>query len=288
MGKCKVQIVIPVCNGASTLNKCLDSLKNQTFDNWQAILVDDASTDDSVDIIEKYIADDSRFVLIKQEKNMGVSHARNRALGQLDAEYVAFLDCDDWWEPDMLEVMYSNAEKCHCDVVQCRFVYDFKNGKQVLPAGAFKKQTYLSGKSLRKVYIRMMTGINMNHVCIKLIKTKLIGDLRFDVNMKTAEDLVFCINLFKNVQSYLFLPLPLYHYYRSGASITGKSLTGRQKLEANKRAAQVLLEALPVWGINKLHYRILTRLRAYIIIVSKIFRTAREKMVLSGGGKYDG
>ena len=280
-----IQIVVPVYNGAATLQRCLDSIRNQTFTAWQAILVDDASTDNSAEIISRYAQEDNRFVTVLQQQNGGISSTRNKALDMLDAEYVAFLDCDDWWEPGMLEVMYANAKDHDCDVVQCEFVYDFANGSQVLPAGAFKKETYLADKALRRVYRKMMTGINMNHVCIKLIRTALIGDLRFDVNMKTAEDLVFCINLFKNVKRYMFLPLPLYHYYRSGTSITGSSLSGRQKLEANHRAAEVLLEALPGWGIDNIFYRMLTRLRAYIIIVSKIFRTAREKLVLRYGGK---
>ncbi len=286
MKKYAVQIIIPVYNGEKTLKRCLDSLKSQTFTDWQAIIVDDASVDRSAEIIEVYAAEDDRFVLIKQDKNAGVSNARNRALASVfNSDYTAFLDCDDYWEIDMLEVMYTKATKNNCDVVQCRFIYDFENGHQVLPAGAFSKECLLTGKALEKVYRRMMTGINMNHVCMKLIRTQLIRNLEFDTNIKTAEDLVFCIELFKKVKSYIFVPIPMYHYSRSSSSITGSSLSAKQKLDANKYAAKVMKNALPVWGIDTFGYRILVNLRAYIIIVSKIFRTLREKIMGSGGIK---
>ncbi len=282
-----VQIIIPVYNGEKTLKRCLDSLKNQTFTDWQAIIVDDASLDSSTEIIERYAAQDNRFVLIKQDKNAGVSNARNKALASVsNSNYIAFLDCVVYWEIGMLVIMYTKATKNNCDVVQCRFIYDFENGHQVLPAGAFRKECLLTGKALRKIYRRMMTGINMNHVCMKLVRTQLIRDLEFDTNIKTAEDLVFCIELFKKVKRYIFVPIPMYHYSRSSSSITGSSLSVKQKLDANKYAAKVMKNALPVWGIDTLAYRILVNIRAYLIIVSKIFRTLREKIMERRGIKH--
>ncbi len=287
MKESAVQIVVPIYNGEKTLHRCLDSLKSQTFTDWQAILVDDASVDSSAEIAKSYAAEDDRFVLIMQEKNSGVSRARNKALTKIsDSEYTAFLDCDDYWEPDMLEVMYTKAKKNNCDVVQCRFIYDFENGQQVLPAGAFKKECLLTGKALRKVYRRMMTGINMNHVCMKLMRTELIQGMEFDTGIKTAEDLVFCIELFKKVKSYIFLPIPMYHYSRSSTSLTGNSLSVKQKLDANRYAAKVMKRALPVWEIDNIAYRMLVNMRAYLIMVSKVFRTLREKITVNGGVKH--
>ncbi len=287
MEECAVQIIIPVYNGEKTLKRCLDSVKKQTFTDWQAIIVDDASVDKSTEIIEGFAAEDDRFVLIKQDKNAGVSNARNKALTAVSgSKYIAFLDCDDYWESDMLEVMYAKATKNNCDVVQCRFIYDFENGHQVLPAGAFRKECLLTGKALRKVYRRMMTGINMNHVCMKLIRTELVHGMEFDTNLKTAEDLVFCIELFKKVKRYIFVPIPMYHYSRSSSSITGSSLSAKQKLDANKYAAKVMKNALSVWGIDTVGYRMLVNIRAYIIIVSKVFRILREKIMKGGGIRY--
>ncbi len=282
-----VQIIVPVYNGEKTLKRCLNSLRNQTFTDWQAIIVDDASIDGSIEIIESYAAQDDRFVLIKQDKNAGVSNARNKALTAVsDSDYVAFLDSDDYWECDMLEVMYTKAKENNCDIVQCRFVYDFENGRQVLPKGAFRKECFLTGKDFEKIYRRMMTGINMNHVCMKLIRTQLIRGLEFDTKLKTAEDLVFCIELFKKAKSYIYLPIPMYHYSRSSGSLTGSSISAKQKLDANKYAAKVMKNSLPEWAIDTRGYRMLVNLRAYLIIISKVFRSLREKFLVNGGIKH--
>lgn len=279
MNNPKIQIVVPVYNASKYLRECLDSIKDQTYANWEAILIDDASTDNSGEIIKEYTEKDKRFLYVPLEKNGGVSRARNHALSLLNSDYTAFLDSDDFWEKDMLSSMVKKATEKDFDVVQCRFIYDFSGGRRVLPKGAFKSDAELCGKDLRKVYIRMMTGINMNHVCMKLIRTSLIKDLRFDTSLRTAEDLKFCIDLFKSVRGYAFIDKPMYHYRRSDESLTGKGLSAKQKLYANRMVAVHMTQALKAWGIDNVFYRIMCMVRPYVIIVSKVFRMIREKLI---------
>ncbi len=279
MNNPKVQIIIPVYNAEKYLKKCLDSVKMQTFTDWQAIIIDDASSDGSADIIKEYCSADERFVHIKLEVNGGVAVARNVALSRLSSKYAAFLDADDYWEHDMLALMAEKAEKNASDVVQCRFIYDFPNGKQFLPKGAFSKDVSLCDKSLKQVYIKMMTGINMNHVCMKLIRTQLLDGLKFDTQLKTAEDLNFCIKLFKKVKRYDFVNKTLYHYCRNETSLTGKSLSALEKFKANNRVSADLAEALPDWGMDNIFYKGLSYMRPYIITVSKIWRIILEKIL---------
>ena len=85
----------------------------------------------------------------------------------------------------------------------------------------------------------MSTGINMNHVCMKLIRTELIKDIRFDPTLKTAEDLKFCVELFCKVESYYFINRAFYHYCRNEESLTGRGLGGREKLKANRRVSSI-------------------------------------------------
>lgn len=273
-----VQIIIPVYNAENYLRTCLESVKAQTFTNWQAIIVDDASSDKSADIIQEYSSADERFVYIKQNWNKGAAAARNAALSQLSSQYTAFLDADDYWERDMLARLVEKAEKNASEVVQCRFIYDFQGGKQVLPRGAFSKDVSLCGTSLKQVYFKMMTGINMNHVCMKLIRTQLIQGIQFDTNLKTAEDLQFCIKLFQRVTKYDFVNEALYHYNRHQTSLTGNGLSWKEKFEANKRISQDLIEALPIWGIDTIFYRALSSMRPYIIAISKVWRILCEKI----------
>ena len=112
----------------------------------------------------------------------------NFALEILSEKYTAFLDSDDFWEKDMLEVMVEKAESENVDVVQSRYFYDYAGGRQVLPKGVFKEDTAIDKNHINKIYYKMATGINMNHVCMKLIRTELIKDIRFDPTLKKAED----------------------------------------------------------------------------------------------------
>lgn len=111
MDEYKIDIIIPVYNNQDVVERCLKSLIAQTFSSWRALIVDDASTDGSAAIVKKYAAKDSRFIYLRNEKNLGVARTRNRALSMLRSEYAAFLDADDVWEKEMLAALYGCVEK---------------------------------------------------------------------------------------------------------------------------------------------------------------------------------
>lgn len=273
-----IQVIIPVYNSAKYIKRCLDSLINQTYPYWQALIVNDASSDNSADIVKEYENKDERIKFYSFTENQGVSNIRNFAIGKLTEKYVAFLDSDDYWDDTMLETMINKAEQDNVDVVQCRFIYDYPGNIQKLPAGAFGKDSYIDKKNIKKIYYKMATGINMNHVCMKLIRTEILGDIVFDTKLKTAEDLKFCIQMFLNVNTYCFINKPLYHYCRNEQSITGKGLSGKEKFRFNKMIVPDMLSAIAELGIDTPLLRFLCWFRPYIIIISKIFRIAKEKI----------
>ena len=96
-----VSIITPSFNSSRFVEECIDSVLSQTYDYWELLIVDDCSSDNSCDLIEKY--NDSRIVLIELEKNVGASEARNIALRKAKGKYIAFLDSDDMWMPTKLE-----------------------------------------------------------------------------------------------------------------------------------------------------------------------------------------
>lgn len=108
----KVSIIVPLYNKAPYVTKALESIASQTYQDWECIIVNDGSTDDSLLKIEDFRLKnvDSRFVVINQE-NAGVSVARNRGIEESNGEYVCFLDADDWWAPTFLEEMVKFAEE---------------------------------------------------------------------------------------------------------------------------------------------------------------------------------
>ena len=103
------------------LHRCLDSVKNQTFQEWQAICVDDGSPDNSGKIAEEYASHDKRFVVVHKE-NGGLSDARNAGMPFADGEYIMYLDSDDFIHPQTMEIAYNIAQKNNSDIVS--FTYD--------------------------------------------------------------------------------------------------------------------------------------------------------------------
>lgn len=111
-----ISIIVPVYKAEEYLKRCLDSIKNQTFKNWECILIDDGSPDNSGQICDEYAQKDERFRVIHQE-NKGVSAARNAGLEEAKGEWIGFVDSDDWLEEDIFSYLYDCAVKSEAEVV---------------------------------------------------------------------------------------------------------------------------------------------------------------------------
>jgi len=106
-----VSIIIPAYNSSKFINKALDSIKNQTYTNWEAIVVDDCSSDNTQEIINNFVLKDNRFIYIRLNKRSGAAIARNNAIKISNGSYIAFLDSDDIWTIDKLFLQVSYMEK---------------------------------------------------------------------------------------------------------------------------------------------------------------------------------
>ena len=121
MASPKISIIIPMWGVEKYLRRCLDSVQNQTFQDWQAICVDDESPDKSGEIAEEYAKKDKRFIVI-HKKNGGLSDARNAGMPYAKGKYIMYLDSDDFIHPQTMEIAYNAIEKNKSDVVS--FQYD--------------------------------------------------------------------------------------------------------------------------------------------------------------------
>ncbi|MBQ7409288.1 MAG: glycosyltransferase [Alphaproteobacteria bacterium] len=121
MTKPEISIIIPMWGVEKYLRRCLDSVKNQTFQNWQAICVDDGSPDKSGEIAESYAKKDKRFVVVHKE-NGGLSDARNYGMPYAKGKYIMYLDSDDFIHPQTMEIAYKIAIENKSDIVS--FQYD--------------------------------------------------------------------------------------------------------------------------------------------------------------------
>ncbi|MBO5696399.1 MAG: glycosyltransferase family 2 protein, partial [Alphaproteobacteria bacterium] len=101
----KISVIIPIYNVEKYLRRCLDSVLNQTFTDWQAICVNDGSPDNCADILDEYAKKDSRFIVVNK-KNGGLSDARNVGMEHATGDYILYLDSDDFIHPQTMEIAY--------------------------------------------------------------------------------------------------------------------------------------------------------------------------------------
>lgn len=199
-----ISIIVPVYKVEKYLHRCLDSIENQTFKDWECILVDDGSPDNCPEICDEYAERDSRFKVIHQE-NAGVSAARNKGLDVAKGEWVGFVDSDDWIEPNMYEFLYKNAIEKNVDVACCSAKF-YKNGKTENVPFKDKGDVFYKFRHYQTY---------MHSLCNKLMRRDLVGRIRLNTQMKTAEDLLFVFDVFteSNIRIF-FSAVPLYYYFQ--------------------------------------------------------------------------
>lgn len=227
----KISIIVPVYNAENGLNVCLDSLKGQTYKNFEVILINDGSTDKSGDICDIYTKKDDRFKVIHSE-NSGVSSARNKGLDAYTGDYIIFVDSDDEVKNNMLEEMLYYLEQSKADVIitGITFVKDGKKVKDILPPkhGKFDLDIW--------EYICKDNSGMFGYVSNKMYKSYIIKDnqIRFDEDKKIQEDLDFALSVYSNCSSFYMLDRSYYLYNQEEKNRIKEPLAYMQ-IEVKKR-----------------------------------------------------
>jgi len=197
----KVSIIVPVFNSAEYLEKCLDSILSQTLKEFEIILIDDGSTDTSLEIIKNYAKkyDNIRY---KTKTNEGQAIARNLGIEMATGKFICFVDSDDYIENTMLQKLYESAIKNNSDIVICDYIEEYEK-KQIE-----KKSLFVDAESLDKSYILSVAG-----PCSKIIKTDIFkqNNLKFLEN-NIYEDLAIIPTLALYTQNISYCKEILYHY----------------------------------------------------------------------------
>lgn len=204
-----VSIIIPLYNASAFLERCLLSVGTQTFKDWECILVDDGSTDESLSICERWTKRDSRFVVMSQS-NRGVSVARNKALGVARGEWVAFIDADDWIDKDYLTKMTDNSE--NADLVVSGQLREFDEKKVVYKPEKTEVWTLDSQHAIEFNKLNESFLLYAPHE--KLYKMDVIkrNGLMFEVGCSYGEDLQFVYSYLNHVKVISAVAEALYHY----------------------------------------------------------------------------
>ncbi|MBQ3583099.1 MAG: glycosyltransferase [Lachnospiraceae bacterium] len=142
-----VSIIMPSYNSEKWIKESIESVQAQTYDNWELIISDDASTDKTVEIVEKEAETDSRIRVLKSDNNQGAAKARNRALKRAKGRYIAYLDSDDLWVPEKLERQLKYMKKKN--YAMCYTSYDIINGD-----GEFRKTIHIPASITYDGYLK--------------------------------------------------------------------------------------------------------------------------------------
>lgn len=214
MSNPEISVIVPVYNVEKYLQRCVDSILEQTFENIEILLVDDGSTDGSGAICDQYALKDSRIHVI-HKKNGGLSDARNAGMDVSVGNYLSFVDSDDFIAPNMLQTLHDLAVKQQADISICGMCECFENSvpeqnPQIIC------QTYTGIEALRQAFIGNYFGMS---ICTKMVRRDLCKDHRF-IKGKTSEDVFFTPQLLLRAQRVAFTSEPLYNYWHRGGSIT--------------------------------------------------------------------
>lgn len=209
----KISIIMPVYNKEKYLDESIESILNQTYENFELIIINDGSTDNSSSICHKFQQEDNRIKVIDIENN-GVSNARNIGLKNANGEYIQFIDGDDYIDKYMLEDLVELSKKYNTDIIITAIKkIDLKSNKSkeiLLPFSGLKSIDNIMNNFAK---IQKETGI---YGCVsnKFIKKSIIDEhnLKFDERLWLAEDLDFYLELYKYVTSVYFCN-KVYYYY---------------------------------------------------------------------------
>lgn len=208
----RLSIIVPVYQAKEYLEKCINSILEQSFVDFELILVDDGSDDGCERICNDYAKKDERVKIIRQE-NQGVSSARNTGLDYATGKYIAFVDADDWVEKDLFEESINAIEKSKADILYHGFVKDICSDTEKEPVmkGMPEIEGVLSKRTMKEYILKQNGEINVN-VFSYIFRKKVLDDIKFNTNMSYAEDTVFVMQTLAKVRSYCLLKNCGYHY----------------------------------------------------------------------------
>lgn len=216
-------IIIPVYNVYDYLDRCFNSIVNQTYSNLQIILVDDGSPDDCAIKCDEWAKKDARITVI-HKLNGGLSDARNYGMRIICGDYVSFIDSDDYIFEDFFEVLLSTAKKNGSDIVECSYTRFFENGKFEEYNDDFVVRDYSTSQGLSAL---IDDRVLHQHVWNKLYKKEVVRNIFFEVG-KQHEDEFWTYQVFGQAIRITKINRTMYFYFQRESSIMGQGYNLRR------------------------------------------------------------
>lgn len=221
----KISIITPVYNVEKFVSQCIESVMSQSYDDWELILVDDCSTDNSGRICDDYASKDSRIRVIHVETNSGALGARNCGIKEATGDYIGFLDSDDWIEKDYMSILIDELNKCPVDILAFSYFLDYKN--RTVDFGKTGDYTsYSKQDALRTIHFRNNKLTCM--MCNKIFNKGIVKEYATKVETVVGEDYSMLVSFIMNSEKVAYLDIPLYHYRQRASSVCNIGFTNKR------------------------------------------------------------
>lgn len=261
-----LSIIVPVYNSENHLDTCLQSIINQTYTDFEVILVNDGSTDQSGKICDNYALYDPRIIVIHQA-NAGPGSARNAGIDRAKGRYLGFVDSDDFVDEIMFEAMINHAIEQQADIVQCGY-------RMFTPQGELTFQSKNTNHIISGVYDCVLeygkqNEIN-NFITTKIFSSTIVEIDRFPI-LYASEDAVFILQMCLKCQRMVIMNEAYYNYIQEPKSLTrnGISIRNFDKIHAGKMMHKIVEEQFPelssYWALYIVLYcvKLFARLKKY-------------------------
>lgn len=220
----KLSIIVPIYNVEQYIHKCLDSILNQTFADFELLLVDDGSPDNCGMICDEYAQKDERIKVI-HKKNGGVSEARNFGIDRAIGEYIAFIDPDDWIDEEMYSVVLDYMDSNGLDIL-CTDVCEVRASKSFVRYKFEKNFTFSAKDALNKILVDEID----NSPCNKVYKNSVWDGVRFPVGRR-FEDVATIYKTFQNSNKVGYMKKAFYYYLKREGSAIALSFDAQRRFE---------------------------------------------------------
>lgn len=218
-----ISVIVPAYNIAPYVERCVNSILNQTYKNVEVMLIDDGSTDDTPAIADKLAEQDNR-VRVFHIENEGVSNARNTALNNLTGEYISIIDGDDWVEPTLFEDAINAMQENNADAFMFEYYIDYEDHKD-----AHSVDSSFYGVIDREKAIEYSIDVQNRFAWSKIYSAKLTENIRFDTDIILGEDTLYICSVLANADKVVYSGNNYYHYIvREGSAVN--SAFNRKKL----------------------------------------------------------
>lgn len=226
----KVSIIVPVYNAEKSLARCVDSILNQEFRDFELILMDDGSKDRSGEICDGYARADARVVVVHKE-NTGVSDTRNQAIARARGTFLQFVDSDDWLTADATKLMVRAAEETGCDMV----IADFYRvvGEMVSQKGDIDADQVIGREAFVGFMMENPADYYYGVLWNKLYRRSLVEahGIRMDAKLSWCEDFLFNLEYVRYATTFYALRTPVYYYVKTKGSLVNQKISFARTVE---------------------------------------------------------